>query len=203
MGSNSTAIFAKNTSCPDHIRVRKRKKATSSWYGSERLCCGIQGAAICIGRIRNVTPKAIQQETLSTKLIGRWEQAGQKLVALAEEVPENKFDYRPADGVRTLADVLRHVAFWNRYLADSARGKKGDDTTNELPKGEFSTKARMVDALRRSSEDASDALKRSSEDASDALKEHKSGLSPEMSEMVITFIEHNCEHYGQLVVYSD
>jgi uncharacterized damage-inducible protein DinB len=138
-----------------------------------------------------VTPKAIQQETLSAKLIGRWEQAGQKLVALAEEVPENKFDYGPADGVRTLADVLRHVAFWNRYVADSARGKKGDDTTNELPKGEFSTKARIVDALRRSSEDASDAL-----------KEHKSGLSPEMSEMVITFIEHNCEHYGQLVVYT-
>ena len=135
--------------------------------------------------------EAIQQETVSIKLIGRWEQVGQKLAVLAEEVPENKFDYKVVDGVRTFADVFRHVAFWNRYVADSARGTKGDDAANELPKGEFSTKARIVDAL-----------KRSGADASNALKEHKSGLSPEMAEMLVTFIEHNCEHYGQLVVYA-
>ena len=114
-----------------------------------------------------------------------------KLTALAEEIPENRFDYRPADGVRTFADVLRHVAFWNQYVADSARGRKGDDTANELPKEGFSTKTRIVDAL-----------KRSAADAADALKDNPSGLSPEMVEMVVTFIEHNCEHYGQLVVYA-
>jgi uncharacterized damage-inducible protein DinB len=138
-----------------------------------------------------VATKEVQPETMSTKLIGRWDQVGQKLAALAEEVPESKYDYKVVDGVRTFADILRHVAFWNRYVADSARGKKGDDSANELPKGEFSTKAQIVGAL-----------KRSAADASDALKDHKSGLSPEMSEMVITFIEHNCEHYGQLVVYA-
>jgi len=95
------------------------------------------------------------------------------------------------DGVRTFADVLRHVAFWNQYVADSARGRKCDDTANELPKEGFSTKTRIVDAL-----------KRSAADAADALKDNPSGLSPEMAEMVVTFIEHNCEHYGQLVVYA-
>jgi hypothetical protein len=29
-------------------------------------------------------------------------------------------------------DVLRHVAFWNQYVADSARGRKGADTANEI-----------------------------------------------------------------------
>ena len=135
--------------------------------------------------------KAVQQGTISAKLIDRWEQVCQKLVALAEQVPKIKFEYRPVDDVRTFADVLRHVAFWNRYLADSARGKKGDDTANELPRDEFPTKAQIVEAL-----------KRSAADAADALKANASGLSPEMTEMVVTFIEHNCEHYGQLVVYA-
>jgi len=87
-----------------------------------------------------------------------------------------------------LAGVLRQVAFWNRYVADSARERKAHDTANELPNGELSTKARIVAAL-----------KRSTTDASEARKAHKSGLSPEMVEMLATFMEHNCEHYGQLV----
>jgi hypothetical protein len=135
--------------------------------------------------------KAVQQGTVSARLIGRWEQVCQKFAALAEEIPENRFDYKPADAVRTVADVLRHVAFWNRYVADSARGKKGNDTRNELPRDEFSTKARIVEALTTSAADAAAAL-----------KENAAGLSPEIAEMVVTFIEHNCEHYGQLVVYA-
>jgi uncharacterized damage-inducible protein DinB len=135
--------------------------------------------------------KAVQQGTVSAKLIDRWEQVCQKLVALTEELPENKFEYRPVDDVRTVADVIRHVAFWNLYVADSARGRKGDDTANELSRDEFPTKAGSVEAL-----------KRSAVDAKDALKGNPSGLSPEMTEMLVTFIEHNCEHYGQLVVYA-
>ncbi|HEV2297474.1 MAG TPA: DinB family protein [Candidatus Acidoferrales bacterium] len=135
--------------------------------------------------------KAIQQETISNKLITRWKGVNQKLAALAEEVPESKYDYRAVDGVRTFAEALRHVAFWNRYMADSARGRKGDDTGNELPRDEFPTKAKIVTELQRTAEEAANALQESS-----------SGLSVENAEMVITFIEHNCEHYGQLAVYA-
>jgi|SRR5215471_12591013 len=138
-----------------------------------------------------MTTKVVQQGTVSANLIGRWERAGQKLAALAEEIPESKFDYRPAHDVRTFAEVLRHVAFWNHHVADLARGRKGDDTANELPKDEFSTKPQIIRAL-----------KQSAADAAGALRESPSGLNLEMAEMVVTFIEHNCEHYGQLVVYA-
>lgn len=135
--------------------------------------------------------KAIHRETVSAKLIERWEQVAQKLTGLAEELPESKFDYRPLDGVRTFADVLRHVAFWNCYVADCARGTKANDETNELPKDKFSTKNEIVDALRSSLANAAFALKK-----------HSPDLSSEMTQMLVTFIEHNCEHYGQLVVYA-
>ncbi len=138
-----------------------------------------------------MTTKAVQQGTISTKLIERWEQVGQKLSALAQEFPASKFEYKPADGVRTIAEVLRHVAFWNQYVADSVRGKKADDSSNELAKDKFSTKAQIVGALDRTTKDAAEAL-----------KEHASGMSPEIAETLISFLEHNCEHYGQLVVYA-
>jgi uncharacterized damage-inducible protein DinB len=138
-----------------------------------------------------MTTKAVQEGTVSSKLIERWEQVCQKMTVLAEAVPENIFDYRPVDGVRTFADILRHVAFWNGHVADSAHGRKGDDTANELPKDEFSTKTRIISAL-----------KHNAASATEALKENPSGLSPDMAEMVVIFIEHTCEHYGQLVVYA-
>lgn len=134
---------------------------------------------------------ATMETTISSTLINHWEQAGEKLATLAAEIPENKFDYRPKDGLRSAADVLRHVAFWNRYVADRARGKKGDDTRNEFPKDEFASKQQIIEVL-----------KQSAADASKALKANRPGLSAETMEMLIMFIEHTCEHYGQLVVYA-
>lgn len=138
-----------------------------------------------------MSTKAAQKETVSVKLIARWEQVSEKLAALADEMPANKFHYKPTESVRTFEEVLRHVAFWNYYVADSARGKTPSDTANELSKEEFPTRAAVIKALRRS---AADALM--------ALKERPADLAPELAEMVVTFIEHNSEHYGQLAVYA-
>jgi len=138
-----------------------------------------------------MTTQTIQKETVSFRLINQWEHVGEKLLALAEAIPEKKYDYRPIDEVRTFADVLRHVAFWNRSVADSARGIEGDYTANKLSASEFSNKKKIVEALQQSTMEASAAL-----------KAHRSGLPPEKVEMLVTFLEHNCEHYGQLVVYA-
>jgi uncharacterized damage-inducible protein DinB len=135
--------------------------------------------------------KTVEQESISTKLISHWEQVSQKVLALAQAMPAEKFNYRPAGDVRTFADVLRHVAFWNNYAADSARGKNPDGAANELPQEEFSTRSQIIEAVRRSAEKATDAF-----------KERALGMSPELAETLVTFIEHNCEHYGQLVVYA-
>lgn len=135
--------------------------------------------------------KTISSDVVTDKLIGQWEQVGQKFAALAEEIPESKLEYRPVNETRTFADVLRHVAFWNQYVAARVRGQNGNDQANELPKSEFSSKKQILDAVKRSN---GDCVK--------ALREHKSSLNPETTEMLITFIEHNSEHYGQLVVYA-
>ena len=138
-----------------------------------------------------MTAKSTQKETLSTMLIGQWENIGRKIATLAEEFPEEKFEYRPLESVRTFGEVLRHLAFWNQYVADSLSGNKVDDSSNEVPLVNYPTKARIVEVLERSSRDAVAAL-----------REHPSDLDLKTVELMMTFIEHTCEHYGQLVVYS-
>ena len=128
---------------------------------------------------------------MSTLLIRRWEEVGRKLDAIAQEFPESRYESSPVEGTRTFGDVLRHVGFWNRYVADTARGKQAEDAANELSKSEYSTKARIIEALNASTADATAAL-----------KSQRSELDEKTAELVATFIEHNCEHYGQLAVYA-
>jgi hypothetical protein len=137
-----------------------------------------------------VTAKSAQQESIATTVIGRWEQAGAKLAALGEEFPADAYESPLVDGIRTFGDVLRHVAFWNIYVGDTMRGKKADDSANELSKGEYADKKSILEALRRSVADSAQAL------------QERSVWDAKTIETVLSFLEHTSEHYGQLVVYA-
>ncbi len=77
-------------------------------------------------------------------LLNRWTEIGDKMVKLAEEFPEDRYDARPVADIRSFADQLRHVAFWNRYVQKTLRREEADGQANELPANELS------DASRRS-----------------------------------------------------
>jgi uncharacterized damage-inducible protein DinB len=123
-------------------------------------------------------------------LLKHWTEVGDKVVKMAEEFPEDKYEFRPVAGVRTFADNLRHVAFWNTFVSKTVKGEKVDPKINELPKAEYSTKAAIVKALKSSLDEATDLLKKS-----------PPAPSAKVSDLWVAFIEHSGEHYGQLVVY--
>ncbi|MFN7941090.1 MAG: DinB family protein [Thermoanaerobaculia bacterium] len=119
----------------------------------------------------------------------RWRDVGDKIVRLAEEFPAGKYDFRPVPEARSFADQLRHVAFWNRYVAQTLRGEPADGDANELPRAEFPNRARIVPALAESFAGVATAL-----------ADGKGRPAPDLDTLV-AFIEHNGEHYGQLAVY--
>jgi uncharacterized damage-inducible protein DinB len=123
-------------------------------------------------------------------LVERWEQEANKLAAIAEAFPEEKWEVRSIDSVRTCGEVIRHVAFWNEYVAATLRGTHADDTANELPLTEYTGKEAAVEAL-----------KRTSDEVAAALRDPKFAVNMETAEQVVAFVEHTSEHYGQLVVY--
>lgn len=133
--------------------------------------------------------KPVEDPSLRDLLLEQWNEIGDKVIKMAEEFPEDKYEFRPAKEVRTFADVLRHVAFWNDWVARTARGEKPDGKPNELPKVQFATKAQIVDALKRNTAAAASQL--------------KSGAAPagKAAGLWTAFIGHSSEHYGQLVVY--
>jgi uncharacterized damage-inducible protein DinB len=153
-----------------------------------------QGLVVCAVLLVAVPSAFAQQpprpENVRDVFLSGWNDVGEKLVKMAEEFPEEKFEYKPAEGVRTFGDVLRHVAFWNQWVAKTARGEKPDGKPNELSKAEYGTKAKVVAALKASLAEGAAELK-------------KQPVSPGVRETGLwsSFISHSSEHYGQLVVY--
>ena len=123
-------------------------------------------------------------------LVSRWCEIGDKVVRLAEEFPGEKYDHAPAPGMRSFADQLRHVAFWNDYVGKTIRRAPVDGEANELPRAAYPTKPAVVAAVRETFDGVAAGL-----------KERSDSPDPSDQETLLSFIEHNGEHYGQLVVY--
>jgi uncharacterized damage-inducible protein DinB len=116
----------------------------------------------------------------------------QQILAMAEDWPAEKYNFRldpKADPpVRTFGDVLVHVMSGNVYAAKAGRGEKvqWDEVDPKTLKG----KAEIVAAFKKSVDDATTTL-----NAVPPEKFQKT-LAPWLS-----VIEHNAEHYGQLIAY--
>jgi uncharacterized damage-inducible protein DinB len=138
-----------------------------------------------------MSAKPATKQPLTKLLIERWEQVSRKFAELAQELPVEKFEWVPVTGIRSCGDVLRHVAFWNQYVTASLRGQDANDSANELSGADYPTKEKALAVLRSSATEVAAAL-----------REHRGDLPPKSLELVVTFLEHTSEHYGQLVVYS-
>ena len=154
----------------------------------------IVGVLVTVGMASAARAQGAQppkpEPVLREVLLQQWSEIGEKIVKMAEDFPEGKYEFRPVADVRTFADVLRHVAFWNQYVAKTARREPVDPKINELAKAEYPTKAAIVKALKSSLSEATAQLK-------------KEAVTPgaKRAGLWVTFTEHSGEHYGQLVVY--
>jgi DinB family protein len=154
------------------------------------ITIGIVCVSLVHGNAARAQAPAKPDPVLRDVLLEQWTDVGQKIIKMAEDFPADKYDFRATSDVRTFADVLRHVAFWNLYVQKTARGEKIDAKQNELAKAEYPTKDKIVAALKQTFADATAELKKA-----------QPSPSAKFASLWVTFTEHSGEHYGQLVVY--
>jgi uncharacterized damage-inducible protein DinB len=139
-------------------------------------------------------PAAAQAEkkakSPSAVILENWNEIGNKLVAMAEDWPEEKYTYRPNEGVRTFAQVLLHIAGNNNDVINHVTGKKLANAENDPSTEIFKTKAQIVDFVKESVSEGAAAIQAGGD--AGAIKNLDSWVG---------YIEHSGEHYGQLVVY--
>lgn len=137
---------------------------------------------------------------------------GEKLVALAEAIPAEKYGWRPGDGVRSVSEVLIHLANANLLLppglgatppADRALPQDMPAAMAWMREREATTTAKddVVRELRQSLDYAVGAVRTV---ATPALEESIDflGFPASRRAYVLILLTHNHEHLGQAIAYA-
>src|SRR3981081_574598 len=137
----------------------------------------------------------------SQAVLESWNDIGRKLIAMAEDFPEDKYDFKPTPAQRSFAEQLLHASNANYFFTNLVRGEK--PPAEEDPKrDQYKTKADVVTFVKKAFADGADAIKaKGDKGMSDLVVDPFGHQQTRISDAAYGFIEHSGEHYGQLVVY--
>jgi uncharacterized damage-inducible protein DinB len=140
----------------------------------------------------------------SDEMLDRWNYIGNKLVAMAQDFPEDKYDFKLQKDQRTFALNLLHAAALDfvliRRISGSTIGPdfgEGDNPTRE----QFKTKADVVKFVQEAVADGAKVIQQQGDAGLDNTTKFFGNRLAHNSYIWTFGIEHSAEHYGQLVVY--
>lgn len=128
--------------------------------------------------------------------------ASGKVIQLAEAIPAEKFDWRPADGSRSFAETFAHVISANYYFASKIGAQIPAGVNMQTLEKDLKNKEQINSALKQSYDVLLQAIKNSKDEK---LKEKVEFPFPgEFTQMtsILIGLSHNNEHLGQLIAYA-
>jgi hypothetical protein len=139
----------------------------------------------------------------SQELLWMWDGVGNKLIAMAEDFPEDKYGFKAQKDQRTFGDNLLHVAADYYYMINAIKGSAVGYTGNDDSlRKKFPSKTDIVKYLKQAVTDGAQLIKEQGD--SGLTREFKFPWGNFMAHGAFGWngsLEHAGEHYGQLVVY--
>jgi uncharacterized damage-inducible protein DinB len=133
-------------------------------------------------------------------------------IKIAEEIPEESYGFRPAEGSRTVAETLAHIAvtpsFPKRLHGERITALNVTLFAEVMPRlmadeAALTTKAQILDALRTGGDDFASFLESLSDEVLDESVQFPPGMEPPTKtrfEMLLGPKEHEMHHRAQLMV---
>ena len=139
-------------------------------------------------------------------LLGVYSYTQKQVLDLEEAMPQKKFDWRPAPGVRSVAETYLHIAFANYGMVKMATGKEPPAEAGwEMNPAKWEKKTKDKAEIKKILEGSFAFVHTAIEAMPDADLEKKvSFFGNEMSARAILIIltSHMNEHLGQSVAYA-
>jgi uncharacterized damage-inducible protein DinB len=137
----------------------------------------------------------------SKAVLDAWNDGGRKLIAMAEDFPEDKFDFKPTPAQRSFAEQLIHASGANYFFTNLLTG---DKTSPEdlMKRDRYKNKAEIVAFVKKSFADGAAAIRaKGDKGMTDLVVDPFGHQQYRVYDLAYGFIEHVGEHYGQLVGY--
>lgn len=156
--------------------------------------------AVAVGLAPAPASAQMSSSDLQAELVGQLDDAVNKLVQLAEAVPQDKYSWRPGEGVRSVSEVLMHVSIANYYLLTMAGVESPIQLSRDMETS-VTDRAEVIAALQRSAEHVRTHL-RNAQAADMEQPAEMFGQDTTRRNVYITTVMHTHEHLGQLIAYA-
>ena len=126
---------------------------------------------------------------------------GKKLADLANAMPQEKYSWRPAPGIRSVSEVYMHVAGGD-FMLPSFMGVKVPEGVSRDMEKTVTEKAKVIETLKKGFEHAKSAAANMSD--ADLDKKVKIFGGREITEraLLVLILNHMHEHLGQSIAYA-
>ena len=163
---------------------------------------------VCLVAIFGIAQEATKKDAKpkpplspSAAVLDSWNDIGRKLIAMAEDFPEDKYDFKPNPAERSFAEQLLHAANANYFFVNPASGKK-PPATEDPKRDQYKTKADVVAFVKKAFADGAAVIQaKGDKGMNDLLVDPFANQQVRVIDMAYGLMEHSGEHYGQLVVY--
>ena len=139
-------------------------------------------------------------EAESKVVLDAWNEIGRKLTAMAEDFPEDKYDFKPTPAQRSFAEQLLHAAGSCYYFTNPVMGQK-PSAAEDPKRDQYKSKADIVAFVKKSFADGAAAIQAKGEKGLMTEVVYYPQQKARVIDIAYGIIEHSGEHYGQLVVY--
>ena len=127
----------------------------------------------------------------SQALLDNWNDVGRKLIAMAEDFPEDKYDFKPVPAQRSFAEQLLHAANANYFFTNPVMGLKppaGEDPKRD----QYKTKAAVVGFVKGAFADGAAAIKQKGDKGmNDLIVDPFANQQTRVSDMAWGLLEHS------------
>jgi uncharacterized damage-inducible protein DinB len=175
--------------------------------------CGLALAAVILlavagmcpgsqGQTQNQAPSPARSR--SDEMLERWNDIGNKLIAMTQDFPEDTYDFKVQKDERTFSQNLLHAAALDFVLIRRVSGSnlgpdfgQGDNPSQDV----FKTKADVVKFVQEAVAERAQVMQKQGDAGLDNTSKFFGNRLAHNSSIWTFAIEHSGEHYGQLVVY--
>ena len=138
---------------------------------------------------------------IRAEFIAEVDSVGKKLTDLANTMPQEKYSWRPAPGIRSVSEVYVHVAGGNFLIPSFMGVKVPEGITRDMEKT-VTDKAKVVDTMKKSFDHVKSVAANMTDGDLDKKVKIFGGREVTERALLVTILNHMHEHLGQSIAYA-
>ncbi len=143
-----------------------------------------------------------QESSFQDEFAGMINYNAERVVALAEAIPAENYDWRPAEGVRSIGESVLHTASANYFFSTMLGGELPEGIDPGKLEETVQGKEAIIEALKQSFQFITETGKAVSDESLFEEVSFPTGEKFNKRTMLMIAQSHVSEHMGQLIAYA-